>query len=105
MVSVQVPPQLPDGEKENLFIWKSPVLYGHEAAAVWVVPSALKLPQVEEVLEVVIVTKPGDCEMAPGTLHSFSLCEYSPCREITVQALGSLTPFTTAVFSEPAEIC
>ena len=38
---------------------------------------------------------------ALGMLHSVSDWPYSPCREMTVQAFGSLTPFTKAVFSDP----
>jgi len=34
-------------------------------------------------------------------LHSVSDWPYSPCREITVQAFGSLTPFTIALLNEP----
>jgi hypothetical protein len=51
------------------------------------------------------VRTPLATESAPGTLHSVSLWAYSPWREMTVHALGSLTPFTTEVFKEPAAIC
>jgi hypothetical protein len=57
--------------------------------------------------DVIIVNSLGvvdDCLIALGTLHAVSFCPYSPWREITVQAIGSLSPLTIAVFSWPAAI-
>src|SRR5581483_11578193 len=62
----------------------SPVVYGQLAGAVSTAPVASKFPQVAAAAVVVMVTLPGACATAPGTLHSVSLCAYSPCRDTTV---------------------
>jgi hypothetical protein len=64
----------------------------------------LKSPQVYAAAVVVMSSALFATDRAFGMLHSFSLCAYSPWREMTDHALGSATPLTNAVFSAPERI-